>query len=191
MASQPPSASTPTMPSDGTAVRAGLYLAVSRIIRSREANRFALVASSCSCSCSSWPKPLTTRTPPMASSTSPTTSPDCCCASQLAGNSFRRDASAISHSAGATATVTIVSTGDSTTMMTRDTTNSTMLPSVTGTMDMMPCTRFRSEIDRPTSCPVRISSWRAPSSRDSESNSSVRMSCWTSRDSRPPWYRRR
>ena len=106
MASQPPSASTPTRPSDGMAVSAGLYLAVSRIIRSREANRFALVASSCSCSCSSCPKPLTTRTPPMASSTRPTTSPDCCCASQLAGKSLRRDASAIIHSAGATVTVT-------------------------------------------------------------------------------------
>ncbi len=128
MASQPPSASTPTRPSDGMAVSAGLYLAVSRIIRSREANRCALAASSCSCSCSSCPKPLTTRTPPMASSTSPTTSPDCCCASQLAGNSLRRDASAIIHSAGATATVTIVSTGDRTTMMPRDTANSTMFP---------------------------------------------------------------
>jgi hypothetical protein len=50
---------------------------------------------------------------------------------------------------------------------------------------------FRSEMDRPTSCPVRISSCRAPSSRDSESNSSVRRSCWTSSDTRPPRYRRR
>ena len=120
MASQPPSASTPTMPSDGIAVSAGLYRAVSRIIRSRDPNSFALAASSCSCSCSSWPKPLTTRTPPMASSTMPTTSPDCCCASQLAGNSLRREASAMNHSAGATATVTSVSTGDRITMMTGD-----------------------------------------------------------------------
>ncbi len=36
MASQPPSASTPTRPSDGMAVSAGLYRAVSRIIRSRD-----------------------------------------------------------------------------------------------------------------------------------------------------------
>src|SRR5580693_2084979 len=43
MASQPPSASTPTMPSDGMAVSAGLYLAVSLIIRSRDANRLLLL----------------------------------------------------------------------------------------------------------------------------------------------------
>src|SRR5207253_1492797 len=73
MASQPPSASTPTMPSEGIAVSAGLYLAVSRIIRSRDANSFSLAASSRSCSCSSWPNPFTTRTPPMASSTTPPT----------------------------------------------------------------------------------------------------------------------
>ena len=186
MASQPPSASTPTMPSDGMAVSAGLYLAVSRTIRSRDANRFLLVSSSRSCSCSSWPKPLTTRTPPMASSTTPATSPDCCCACQLAGNSLRRDASAIIHSAGATVTVTSVSTGESTTMMPMDSTNSARLPSVIGTMDRMDCTMFRSEMDRPTSCPVWISSWRAPSSRDSESKSSVRRSCCTSRESLPP-----
>ena len=95
MASQPPRASTPTRPSDGMAVSAGLYRAVSRIIRSRAANSFALTPSSCSCSCSSCPKPFTTRTPPMASSTRPTTWADRCCASQLAGNSLRRDASAI------------------------------------------------------------------------------------------------
>ena len=136
------------------AVSAGLYLAVSRTIRSRDANSLELVASSRSCSCSSCPKPLTTRTPPMASSTMPATSPDCCCASQLAGNSLRLDASAITHSAGATATVTIVSTGDSTTMMPINTRNSARLPSVIGTMDKMPCTMFRSEMDRPTSCPV-------------------------------------
>src|ERR1700750_1701288 len=66
MASQPPSASTPTMPSDGIAVSAGLYRAVSRIIRSRDANSFSLVASSRSCSCRSLPNPLTTRTPPLS-----------------------------------------------------------------------------------------------------------------------------
>ena len=186
MASQPPSASTPTMPSDGMAVSAGLYLAVSLIMRSRDANRFSLASFRRSCSCCSWPKPLTTRTPPMASSTTPATSPDCCCACQLTGNSLRRDASAIIHSAGATATVTSVSSGESTTMIPMDSTNSARLPSVIGTMDKMDCTMFRSEMDRPTSCPVWISSWRAPSSRDSESKSSVRRSCCTSRESLPP-----
>ena len=82
--------------------------------------------------------------------------------------------------------VTIVSTGESTTMMPRDRMNSAMFPSVIGTRDRMDCTMFRSEMDRPTSCPVWISSWRAPSSRDSASKSSVRRSCCTSRESRPP-----
>ena len=174
------------MPSDGMAVSAGLYLAVSRTMRRRDANSLELACSSRCCSCSSCPNPLTTRTPPMASSTMPATSPDSCCACQLAGNSLRREASAIIHRAGATAMVTMVRTGDSTAMMTMDKMNSTRLPSVIGTMDRMLCTMFRSEMDRPTSCPVWISSWRAPSSRDSESNSSVRSSCCTSRERRPP-----
>ena len=37
MASHPPSASTPTWPSAGTACRAGLYRAISRTARTREA----------------------------------------------------------------------------------------------------------------------------------------------------------
>ena len=116
------------MPSSGIAVSAGLYRAVSLMIRSREPNRSSLAASIRCISCSSWPKPLTTRTPPMASSTIPATSPTCCCACQLAGNSLLRDARAISQSAGATATATSVSGGDSMTMMTSEKTNRTTLP---------------------------------------------------------------
>ena len=186
IASQPPSASTPTMPSDGIAVSAGLYRAVSRIIRSREPNSPVLVASSRSCSCSSWPKPLTTRTPPMLSSTMPATSPDSCWACQLAGNRRRRDASAMNHSDGATATATRVKMGDSVSIMTIEMMNRAMLPRVTGIIDSRPCTMFRSEIDRPTSWPVWISSWRLPSSRDRAPNRSFRRSCWTSRAIRPP-----
>ena len=100
IASQPPSKSTPTSPSDGIAVSAGLYLAVNRSIRSRDPYRSSLAASIRSISCSSWPNPLTTRTPPIASSTIPATSPTCCCACQLAGNSFLRAAVEISQSAG-------------------------------------------------------------------------------------------
>jgi len=122
----------------------------------------------------------------MASSTIPATSPTCCCACQLAGNSLFREASAISHSAGATATATRASGGERATMITSEKTNRITLPNVSGTMLSRPCTMFRSEIDRPTSWPVCISSWRAPSSLDSEPNSSVRISCWTSSDTRPP-----
>ena len=59
-----------------------------------------LTPSSRSISCSSWPKPLTTRTPVTAPSTTPATSASFCCASQLAGKSLRREAIAISQSAG-------------------------------------------------------------------------------------------
>ena len=190
IASQPPSKSTPTSPSDGIAVSAGLYLAVNRSIRSRDPYRSSLAASIRSISCSSWPNPLTTRTPPIASSTIPATSPTCCCACQLAGNSFLRAAVEISQSAGATATATSESSGDSAIMMTSEKTNSMRLPSVSGIHWIRPCTMLRSEIDRPTSWPVWISSCRVPSSRDSEPNSSVRMACCTSSAILPPRYRR-
>ena len=48
---------------------------------------------------------------------------------------------------------------------------------------------FTSEIDRLTIWPVCSWSCRAPSSLDSAANISVRRSCWTSSDSRPPRYR--
>ena len=71
-----------------------------------------LTPSSRSISCSSWPKPLTTRTPVTAPSTTPATCASFCCASQLAGKSLRREAIAISQSAGAIARATRVSIGD-------------------------------------------------------------------------------
>ncbi len=46
-----------------------------------------------------------------------------------------------------------------------------------------------SEMDRLTICPVCSWSWRAPSSLDRAANISVRRSCWTSSDIRPPRYR--
>jgi hypothetical protein len=191
MASQPPSASTPTSPRLGIAVSAGLYLAVSRIIRSREPNRSLLASSIRSISCSSWPNPLTTRTPPIVSSTIPATSPTICCASQEAGNRRRREACAISHSAGATASATSDSSGDSVIMMTSEKTKSSTLPKISGSHCSSPCTMLMSEIDRPTSCPVWISSCRAPSRLDSDSNRSVRMACCTSSATFPPRYLRR
>ncbi len=71
-------------------------------------------------------------------------------------------------------------------MITSERTNSTALPTSMGTMLSRLWTMFRSEIDRLTIWPVCSWSWRAPSSRDSEPNSSVLRLCWTSRDSRPP-----
>ena len=186
MASQPPSSSTPTRPNEGIAVSAGLYRAVSLIIRSREPNRDWLAPSIRSISCSSWPNPLTTRTPPMDSSTMPATSPTTCWACQLAGKSFFREAVAISQSAGATAMATSESSGDKMIMMTSEKTNRMLLPRISGIHWSSPCTMLMSEIDRPTSWPVWISSWRAPSRLESDSNSSVRIECWTSSAIFPP-----
>jgi hypothetical protein len=75
-------------------------------------------------------------------------------------------------------------------MIVTDSTNSSALPSSIGSMPSRPCTMFRSEIARLTSWPVRSWSCRAPSSAASAANDSVRMSCWTSRDSLPPSNRR-
>ena len=90
-----------------------------------------------------------------------------------------------------TASAIRVSTGDSTAMMASETTNSTALPISIGTMPSRACTMFRSEIERLTTWPVCSWSCRAPSSRDSDRNMSVRRSCCTSRDTWPPRYRRR
>ncbi len=92
----------------------------------------------------------------------------------------------ISQSAGATATATSESSGDRLTMMTSEKMNSRTLPMISGIHDSSPCTMLMSEMDRPTSWPVWISSCRAPSSRDSDSNSSVRMACCTSSAVLPP-----
>ena len=69
---------------------------------------------------------------------------------------------------GATATATSESSGDRVIMMTSEKTNSSRLPRISGIHCSRPCTMLMSEIDRPTSWPVWISSCRAPSSRDSE-----------------------
>ena len=75
-------------------------------------------------------------------------------------------------------------------MMAIDSTKSRALPSSMGTWASRLWTMFRSEMERLTIWPVCSWSWRVPSSRSSDSKSSVRMSCWTSSDSWPPRYRR-
>ncbi len=185
-ASQPPSASTPTCPSAGTAWRAGLYLAIRRTVRTREPYSAELAPSSRSISCSSCPNPFTTRTPVTAASTTSATAAARCCASQLAGNRVRRDFSEMNHRAGATASATRVSGGDSTAMAIREPANRTALPISIGTMESRLCTMLMSEIERLTIWPVCNSSWRVPSRRDSEARICVRRSCCTSRESCPP-----
>ncbi len=149
-ASQPPSASTPTWPSAGTACSAGVNRLVSRTARMRPANRLRAVSSSVSSSRCSWPKPLTTRTPVTASSTTPATSAIRCWASQLAGNSCLRLRYATNHSAGPMSRATTVSTGDNHSMMMRDSRKSSTFPVMIGNMPSRPCTRVMSEIARLT-----------------------------------------
>ena len=174
---QPPSASTPTWPSAGIACSAGLYLAISRTVRTREPYRSEPACSSRSTSWLSCPKPFTTRTPVTAASTTSATAAARCCASQLAGNSVRRDLREMNHKDGATASATTVSSGESTAMTIREPANSTALPISIGTMESRPCTMVMSEIERLTIWPVCSSSCRVPSRRDSEASICVRRSC--------------
>ncbi len=71
-------------------------------------------------------------------------------------------------------------------MMTSEKMNSSTDPMTSGIHCSRPWTMLMSEMDRPTSCPVWISSCRAPSSRDSAWNRSVRSLCCTSSATLPP-----
>ncbi len=70
-------------------------------------------------------------------------------------------------------------------MITSEITNSSALLDRAGMNANSPWTRPMSVIERLTSCPVSSASCAAPSSRDSEVNTSERMSYWTSSESRP------
>ena len=86
----------------------------------------------------SWPKPLTTRTPVTFSSTTPATTPSCCWASQVAGNSLPRLRATMNPSPGPTSSATTVSSGDSVIMTTIESTNSRTLPLMLGRNDEQP-----------------------------------------------------
>ncbi len=126
----------------------------------------------------------------IASLTIPATMLFCCWASQVDGKSVPRERRATHHSAGATATATTVSSGESVSITASEMTNSSRLPSVIGAMASSPWTIVMSDVARLITCPVLSSSCRRPSSLDSASNTSMRRSCWTSRASRPPAERR-
>ena len=87
IASQPPSASTPTWPSAGIACSADWYARLQpHRADPRAVEALGGVGRGRPSSRSSWPKPFTTRTPVTASSTTPATSPARCCESHCAGN---------------------------------------------------------------------------------------------------------
>ena len=140
----PPSASTPTWPSAVSACSAGLILAVSRTARMRCANRLRAPDRSRPSSRSSWPNPLTTRTPVTSSSTISATSAAACCAAQVAGNSTVRVALVTITTAGTTSSAITVSSGERNSMITSDATNSTTCPAASGTIASSDCTICRS-----------------------------------------------
>ena len=74
---------------------------------------------------SSCPNPFTTRTPVTSSSTISATSAADCWAAQVAGNSTVRVALVTTTTAGTTSSAIRVSSGDSVSMITSETTNST------------------------------------------------------------------
>ena len=112
-----------------------------------------------------------------SSSTISATSAADCWAAQVAGNSTVLVALVTSTTAGTTSSAITVSSGESHSMITSDTTNSTTWPADSGTIASSDCTICRSVEARDTTWPVRSRSWPEPSSRCSEEKTSCRMSC--------------
>jgi hypothetical protein len=94
---------------------------------------------------------LTTRTPLVASSTTPATSAARCWASHVAGKIDVRRRNEMATRAGSTASATSVSGGDSTNITAKETTRPTTLPTAMGRNDSSPCNRPTSELARDTS----------------------------------------
>ena len=142
--------------------------------------------SSLSISCCSWPKPLTTRTPVTADSTTPASAPVFCCESQVAGNSRFLATTFTASSPGPTARPTSVSSGERKSIAVIEAKNIRIVPASIGAMPISCETMLMSEEERATICPVSRLSWPRPSSRESESKTSVRRSFCTSMPIEPP-----
>ncbi len=138
IASQPPTASTATCPTTGIDDRVGVYSAWMRTSRVRDRYRSSDAAARWRSSRRSCPKPLTTRTPVTASSTTPATSPARCWASHVAGNTALRIFSPVISSSGTIARAISVSVGERNAMTISETTSSTTLPSRIGRIDRTP-----------------------------------------------------
>ncbi len=150
-ASQPPSASTATMPNAGMVCSSDWSRAVIRTSRRRDPNSSSDVLvswSSWRCSC---PKPFTMRTPVTDSSTTVATSPASCWESQLAGKMPLRRRRVVHSSAGVTSSITSVSGGDRNSMIPSEITNMRMLPITIGRNCSRPWISMMSEPARLTS----------------------------------------
>ena len=183
--------STATWPAAGRAAVVAVGTADSFAARSRSPNSLRAVPSSFETSRASWPKPLTTRTPVTVSSTCCATSAARCCADHVAGNRRLRLRVTTMPTAGVTTSAISVSTGDIHSIAANDSSAKITEPNDSGTCIRIPTTSCRSEIARETTWPVRKASCLPPSSRETALKTRWRRSCWTSRASFPPKYRRR
>ncbi|CAM5718138.1 hypothetical protein SMICM304S_10860 [Streptomyces microflavus] len=102
------------------------------MVRSRPAKSRRLTSRSLPVSWSSWPNPLTTRTPEMARSTTPATAAAWPWAYQVAGKRRALERRAMNQRAGATARATRVSGRDSHAMITSEMMKSRTFPMVIG-----------------------------------------------------------
>ncbi len=128
------------------------------MVRSRPAKRRRPTSRSLPVSWSSWPNPLTTRTPETAPSTTPATAAAWLWAYQVAGKRRALERRAMNQRAGATARATSVSGRESHAMITREMRKSSTFPMVIGSMNSSPWISWRSLVARPTTCPVDSSS---------------------------------
>jgi hypothetical protein len=165
MASQPPKARIATWARAGTVCMTDWRLAEMRALRMRAPNSRIPDSVSLSSSRPSWPKPLTTRTPLVASSTTVASSAARCWASQLDGYTVLRRLRAMTMSVGTVTSATRVSGSDRWIMNASDRKNSRTLPLMKGRKPSSICTTRTSLLARDTSWPDWSSSWRAKSSR--------------------------
>jgi hypothetical protein len=165
IASQPPKARMATWASAGTVCITAWRLAEMRALRMRAPNSRTAESVSLPSSRPSWPKPLTTRTPLVASSTTVASSAARCWASQLEGYTVLRSRRAMTMRAGTVTSATAVSGGDRWIMKASDRKNSTTLPLMKGRKPSSICTTRTSLLARDTNWPDWSSSWRAKSSR--------------------------
>ena len=135
------------------------------MVRSRPAKSLRPTSRSLPVSCSSCPKPFTTRTPVTAPSTTPATA--AAWLLRVPGGGVEPGAAALGDppQGGGDGERDRVSSGDSHAMITREMRKSRTLPIIIGSMKSRPWMSWRSLVARPTTWPVDSSSWRRPSSR--------------------------
>ena len=108
-----------------------------------------------------------------------------CWAAHVAANKVGRDIIVSHANRGNNTTAIRVSSGEIHNITPNVMTILSTWPTISGIMATMACVKFRSEIDRDTTCPVRNRSCPGPSRRCRLRNISTRNRCCTVFDSRP------